>query len=191
MLLYKQIAQEWDRLNRLPKDEASLLEETIEDGVFHGFGRFTEQLMDKMLEAYPETNNLIPYEIQKMKDGIANALFSGYLIYIAYQNLLNIKRPQMRLGIQYIPTLMDEYNYIVAPYQPNTKSLLFNQLLDEEPAIELLFEKVATIEMNIIRKNYPQIDDIPFGIGYMLKDLINRGVFIGFGLGYSENSLRS
>lgn len=191
MFYYKEIAREWDRLNTLSKEEASELDNSIEDGIFQAFNQFTFQLMNRLTETYPETKRLSHDEVEKIKKGVSNALLSGYLIYVAYQKVASLRRPRMRQGIQYSPTLMNEYNDIVAPYTPNNKSNAFNQLLDGEPAIELLFEKVSSIEMNILKKSYPHIDDIPFKIGYMVKDLLSRGVFMGFGLGYSENSLRS
>ncbi len=191
MFLYKELAQEWDVLNALPKEEASILEETVEDGVFQGCNQFASQLMNQLTNAFPEVNNLAHAEINKIKEGISNALFSGYLIYIAYQRVANIRRPKMRQGIQYIPTLINEYNDIIAPFEKNSKHLAFNRFLDEEPALELLMEKVASIEMNILRKHYPHIEVIPFRIGYAVRELMGRGVFMGFGIGYAENSLRS
>lgn len=191
MFLYKEIAREWDRLNTLSKEEANELDNSIEDGVFQGFTQFTFQLLSKLTESFPEIGRFSNEDVEKIKKAISNALLSGYLIYVAYQKISNKKRPISRKGIQYSPTLMNEYNDIVAPYTQNSKSITFNEFLDTEPAIELLFEKVASIEFNILKKNYPNINEIPFKIGYMVKDLLNRGVFIGFGLGYSENSLRS
>ncbi|GEM_PF-1014052 len=191
MFFYKELAEDWDVLNSLPKEEAGALEETIEDGIFQGCGQFATQLTNQLTDSFPEINNLAHYEINKIKEGISNSLFSGYLIYIAYQRIANIRRPKIRQGIQYIPTLMNEYNDIIAPYEKNNKNLSFNRLLDEEPALELLMEKVASIEMNILRKHYPHIDEIPFRIGHKVRELMGRGVFIGFGLGYAENSLRS
>lgn len=191
MFLYKEIAREWDRLNTLSKEEANELDNSIEDGVFQGFSQFTFQLLSKLTESFPEIGRFSNEDVEKIKKAISNALLSGYLIYVAYQKISNKKRPISRKGIQYSPTLMNEYNDIVAPYTQNSKSITFNEFLDTEPAIELLFEKVASIEFNILKKNYPNINEIPFKIGYMVKDLLNRGVFIGFGLGYSENSLRS
>ncbi len=191
MFLYKELAHEWDGLNALSKEEVSVLEETIEDGVFQGCNLLTNQLMNQFTHAFPEVNNLAHAEINKIKEGISNALFSGYLIYVAYQRVANIRRPKMRQGISYIPTLINEYNNIIAPFEKNSKHLTFYYLLDEEPALELLMEKVASIEMNILRKNYPHVEDIPFQIGYAIRELLGRGVFTGFGIGYAENSLRS
>lgn len=191
MFLYREIAREWDRLNTLSKEEANELDNSIEDGVFQGFTQFTFQLLSKLTESFPEIGRFSNEEVEKIKKGISNSLLSGYLIYVAYQKISNEKRPSFRKGIQYSPTLMDEYNDIIAPYTQNNKSIAFNEFLDTEPAIELLFEKVASIEMNILKKNYPNINEIPFKIGYMIKDLLKRGVFMGFGLAYSENRLRS
>lgn len=191
MFLYKELAREWDALNALSKEEASVLEETVEDGVFQGFNQLTNQLMDQFTHAFPEVTHLAHAEINRIKEGISNALFSGYLIYIAYQRVSNIRRPKMRQGIQYIPTLINEFNDIMAPFEKNSKHLAFHYLLDEEPALELLMEKVASIEMNILRKHYPHVEDIPFQIGYAVRELLGRGVFMGFGIGYAENSLRS
>lgn len=191
MFLYKEIAREWDKLNTLSKEEANELDNSIEDGVFQGFTQFTFQLLSQLTELFPEISRFSNEDLEKIKKAISNALLSGYLIYVAYQRISNKKRPSFRKGIQYSPTLMDEYNDIVAPYTQNNKSIAFNEFLDSEPAIELLFEKVASIEMDILKKNYPNINEMPFKIGYIVKDLLNRSVFIGFGLGYSEDSIRS
>lgn len=191
MFLYREIAREWDRLNTLTKEDTDELDNSIEDGVFQGFNQFTFQLLSRLTELFPEIGRLSNEDVEKIKKAISNALLSGYLIYVAYQRISNKKRPSSRKGIQYSPTLMNEYNDIVAPYTQNNKSIAFNEFLDAEPAIELLFERVASIEMNILKNNYPNINEMPFKIGYMVKDFLNRGVFMGFGLGYSEDSLRS
>jgi len=191
MFYYKEIAMEWDRLNTLSKKEAEELDSSIEDGVFQSFSQFTFQLLNVLMESFPEMKRFTKAEVEKIERAISNSVVSGYLVYVAYQNVANIERKKGKIGIQYSPTLMEEYNDIVAPFTPNDKSISFNQLLDDEPAIELLFEKVSSIEMNILRKNYPEINEIPFKIGYMIKELLARGVFMGFGIGYSENKLKS
>ncbi len=191
MFLYKQLAEEWDKLNSLSKEEALALEDSIEDAIYQGCNQFAGQLMDNLIQTFPETDALSNEEILKIKEGISNALFSGYLIYVAYQRVANIARPKMRRGIQYIPTLMNEYNNTIAPEEKNIKSLSFNNLLDTEPVIEMLIERVANIELNILRRHYPQLDELPFRIGYSIRELLGRGVFIGFGLGYTENNLRT
>ncbi len=191
MFYYNEIAKEWDRLNSLSKEEAEELDSSIEEGVFQSFNQFTHQLINFLIEIFPEIEEFSENEVEKIKRAISNSVLSGYLIYIAYQNIADIERKKEIKGIQYNPTLREEYNDIVAPNEPNAKSIAFNKLLDEEPAIELLFEKVSSIEMNILKKNYPEIKEIPFKIGYMIKDLLVKAVFMGFAVGYSENSLKS
>ena len=191
MLMYRTIAHEWDRLNRLTKEEMVQLNNSIEDGAFQAFSQFNNQLMNDLSGKSPEVKNLKYEEVEKIRKAIGNALYSGYLIFAAYQFISGLNRPTMRIGIQYNPALMNEYNDAIAPLQPNEKNRKVNDFLDMEPAIELLIEKVAGIEMNILKKDFVQLESMPYIMGDMVKGVIGRGVFIGFGISYSENNLRA
>ncbi len=190
MFMYKDIAREWDRLNALSQEEAKALDATIEDGVNSAIDQFNYQLEQKLFQDASDLNKLPKEEGDKIVKAIGNALFSGYLIFVAYQNLKGIKRKE-RQGIVYNPTLMNEYNDIVVPQSPNTKSENFNNFLDEEPAAEMLIDKVAGIEMNILRKTLPNVDRLNFGTGELIRNTIARAVFIGFGIAYAENNLKA
>lgn len=190
MIYYQQIARQWDLLNSLSPEDSEILNNSIEDGVFEGFNQFSTQLMNNLTRDFPIVNNLAYHDIKQIKSGFSNAVFSGYLIYVAYQLISNIKRPLFQQGLKYDPTIMNEYNYIIVPEQPNIKSERFFKILDEHPAIELLFEKVTSIELNILRKNNPGLGDLSANIGFMIRDLMARGVFMGYGLGFAEDCLR-
>lgn len=189
MFYYNEIAREWDRLNALSSQEVQELDASIEDGVFQAFSQFTFQLLNDFLRKYPEFENLPEGEQEMIKRALSNSLLSGYLVYVAYQKIAGIERQKEKKGILYNPDLMNTYNDVVAPMERNEKSIAFNKILDSEPALELLFERVSVIELNVLRKIYPKFNNLPFKIGYIIKDLINRGVFIGFGIGYCENIL--
>ncbi|MCX7943435.1 MAG: hypothetical protein N2746_02870 [Deltaproteobacteria bacterium] len=189
MLMYKDIAREWDRLNALSPEEARALDDTIEDGVAAAIDQFNYQLEEKLFEEAPELNKLPKEESNKIVRAIGNSLFSGYLIFISYQNLKKIKRKPKK-GIRYNPTLMDEYNNTMVPRTPNERSEAFNNLLDEEPAAEMLIDKVASIEMNILRKAMPSIETLSFYTGDLIRITLTRAVFIGFGIAFAENSLK-
>ncbi len=190
MFMYKDIAREWDRLNQLSKEEARELDSTIEDGVNTAIDQFNYQLQEKLFSESAELRRLTKEESDKIIRAIGAAIFSGFLIYISYQNISKIKR-QPKQGIQYNPALMNEYNDIVVPQTPNEKSEAFNNLLDMEPAAEMLIDKVAGIEMNILRKSMPSIEKISFMAGDLIRTTIARAVFIGFGIAFAENNLKS
>lgn len=189
MFMYKDIAREWDRLNSLSKDEAKVLHSTIEDGVNTAIDQFNFQLEDNLFKTAQDLNKLPKEESDKIIMAIGNAIFSGYMIFVAYQNLKGIRRSPKQ-GIVYNPTLMNEYNDIIVPQLPSQKSEAFNNLLDEEPAAEMLIDKVGGIEMNILRKALPSIEMMSFAIGDLIRTTIARAVFIGFGLAYAENNLK-
>ncbi|MCA1902788.1 MAG: hypothetical protein LDL53_11330 [Candidatus Hydrogenedens sp.] len=191
MIYYQQIAQQWDRLNALSPEDAKLLNQSIEDGAFEGFSQFSNQLMNDLTNSFPIVKNFSYNDINQIKIGFMHAVYSGYLIFVAYQLIANIKRPLLQRGIKYDPTLMTEYNNIIVPPQPNSKNVVFFRLLDDQPAIELLFEKVTSIELNILKKNYLGFGELSSNIGFKIRDLIARGVFMGYGLGYAEHSLRA
>lgn len=189
MFSYSEIAREWDRLNSMSAQEVEELDSSIEDGVFQAFTQFTFQLFRSIQEQIPEIKEYSEGEIEKIERAISNSLLSGYLIYVAYQKIAGIERQKKKKGILYNPDLMNVYNSVVAPLEENEKNLTFNQLLDSEPALELLFERVSNIELNVLRRIFPKFNNIPFKSGYIIRDFIGRGVFIGFGIGYCENIL--
>ncbi len=189
MFMYKDIAREWDRLNALSQEEARALDATIEDGANSAIDQFNYQLEEKLFKEVPELNKLPKEDSDKITKAIGNALFSGYLIYVSYQNLMKIKR-KPKVGIVYNPTLMNEYNDTIVPQSPNPKSDAFNRLLDEEPAAEMLIDKVAGIELNILRKMMPSIENLTFTTGDLIRNTLARAVFIGFGIAFSENNLK-
>lgn len=189
MFSYSEIAREWDRLNAMSAEEVEELDSSIEDGVFQAFTQFTFQLFRSIQEQIPEIKEYSEGEIEKIERAISNSLLSGYLIYVAYQKIAGIERQKKKKGILYNPDLMNVYNSVVAPIEENEKNLTFNQLLDSEPALELLFERVSNIELNVLRRIFPKFNNIPFKVGYIIRDFIGRGVFIGFGIGYCENIL--
>lgn len=189
MFLYSEIAREWDKLNALSSEEVQELDSSIEDGVFQAFSQFTFQLLKDLQERYPEIRELPPGDIEKIERAISNSLLSGYLVYVAYQKAASIERQKKKKGIPYNPDLMNAYNEVVAPLEENEKNLAFNQLLDSQPALELLFERVGTIEMNVLRRIFPKFNNLPFKVGFLIKEYLGRGVFIGFGIGYCENIL--
>lgn len=189
VFLYKDIAKEWDRLNALTEEEALRLGETIEDGVNVAIDQFCFQLEDRLFNEAYELNNIPEEEKFKILKAIGSAIFSGYLIFISYQNLMGIKR-RPRMGIQYNPTLMNEYNETIIPQSQNQKNEAFVRLLDEEPAIEMLIDRVGTIEMNILRKAMPAIEKVSFSTGDLVRSVIMSAVLIGFGIAFAENNLK-
>lgn len=190
MYIYKAIAREWDRLNRLTREEAELFDQTIEEGAAVALEQFTYQLYDKLTAQSPDVENLEEDIKLKVKRALSNSLFSGYLIMVAFQNLIGEKRIS-KIGIEYNPTLMDEYNDTVAPLQETQKNKIFNEFLDNEPSLELLMEKVANIELNILRKEYEGLENLSFKIGEIIRLTISKGVFIGFSIAYVENNIKN
>lgn len=189
MFTYKDIAGEWDRLNMLTPEEADELYSTIEDGSFEAMEQFNFQLGSLLFKEAKELSTLNSEDSKKIFKTIGDALFSGYLIFISYQNLLkNTRKPKK--GIAFNPTLMEEYNETVAPQSPNPKSEEFNNLLDKEPATEMLIDKVALMEMNLLRKNLPQIENLKYSTGDLIKSTLDKAVFIGFCIAFAENSLK-
>jgi hypothetical protein len=189
MFMYVELAKEWDRLNSLSQEEAKMLDSTIEDGVNTAIDQFNYQLEERLFEENEELKDLSKEDTDKIIRAIGNALFSGYLIFVSYQNLKNIVR-KPRKGIVYNPTLMNEYNDTIVPTETNEKSEAFNRFLDQEPAVEMLIDKVAGIEMNILRRTLPIIEDLSYRAGDLLRTTLARAVFIGFGIAYTENSLK-
>jgi len=187
--MYKDIAREWDRLNSISQEEAKALDATIEDGVNTAMDQFNYQLEEKLFEENEELKKLPKDEADKIIKAIGNALFSGYLIFVSYQNLKQIIRKPKK-GIVYNPTLMNEYNDTIVPQEANEKSDSFNKLLDEEPAAEMLIDKVAGIEMNILRRALPSLEGFSFNAGDLIRTTLARAVFIGFGIAYAENNLK-
>ncbi len=192
MFLYQTIAKEWDKLIQQSKEEFEELDASIEDGVFEAFAQFNFQLIGELEEKTKDLEVILNdfNSLEKVGNVIRNAIYSGYLIYVAYQKISHIQRPSMAYGIEYNPTLMEEYNETIAPLEPNEKNIEYNKLLDFEPALELLIDRVANIEMNILIRNFPEIELLPYKFGYLANKLIKRAVFIGFGIGYVENNLR-
>ncbi len=92
MFMYKDIAREWDRLNALSQEEARALDATIEDGVNSAIDQFNYQLEEELFSEAQELNKLSKEDSDKVVKAIGNSLFSGYLIYISYQNLSGKKR---------------------------------------------------------------------------------------------------
>lgn len=189
MFMYKDIAREWDRLNALSQEEAKALDATIEDGVNSAIDQFNYQLEEKLFAEAPELNKLPKEDSDKVIRAIGNSLFSGYLVFVSYQNLAHIKR-KAKQGIEYNPTLMNEYNDTVVPQTPNKKSQAFNDLLDKEPAAEMLIDKVAGIELNILRRSMPALENLSFKTGDLIRNTLARAVFIGFGIAFAENNLK-
>lgn len=189
MFLYSEIAREWDNLNALSAEEVQELDSSIEDGVFQAFSQFTFQLLKDLQGNFPEIRELPPGDIEKIERAISNSLLSGYLVYVAYQKTAGIERQKKKKGIPYNPDIMNMYNDVVAPIEENERNLAFNQLLDSQPALELLFERVSTIEMNVLRRIFPKFNNLPFKVGFLIKEYLGRGIFIGFGIGYCENIL--
>ncbi|MGC8927196.1 MAG: hypothetical protein ACP5QK_04655 [Myxococcota bacterium] len=189
MFMYKDIAREWDRLNALTQEEAKELDATIEDGVNSAIDQFNYQLEEKLFEEAEELNKLSKEDSDKIIRAIGNSIFSGYLIFVSYQKMADITRKPKK-GIVYNPTLMNEYNDTVVPQSPNPKSLAFNNLLDKEPAVEMLIDKVAGIELNILRRVMPMLENLSFKTGDLIRTTLARAVFIGFGIAFAENSLK-
>ncbi len=192
MFLYQTIAKEWDRLIQLSKEEFQELDASIEDGVFEAFAQFNFQLIRELEEKTKDLEVILSDfgGLEKVGNAIRNSIYSGYLIYVAYQKISHIDRPPIAVGIEYNPTLMEEYNTTIAPIEPNEKNKEYNKLLDFEPALELLIDRVANIEMSILIRNFPEIELLPYKFGDLANKLIKKAVFIGFGIGYVEDNLR-